>query len=184
MFGQNNNDQSQQQPMGPTDQNPVLENSAPPAGFMNPSAPLPPAPGQDILPPTDAPNDEQSDQGDQGAPMIMDDNPTSFVSPATPVDVADEEVITAVPSSAPANNDDLLSMKQEALQQLTPLVDHLDQSPEEKFRTVMMMIQASDDHTKLTEAFEAAKLITDDKMRAQALLDVINEINYFTQHQN
>lgn len=176
MFGQNNNDQNQQQTDGQTDQNPVLQNSAPPAGFFSPSAPQPPAPGQDVLPPSD---DQQSDQG---APMIMDDNPTSFVSPATPADVAEEEEITAVPSNAPANSDDLLSMKQEALQQLTPLVNHLDQSPEEKFRTVMMMIQASDDHTKLNEAFDTAKQITDDKSRAQALLDVINEINYFTQH--
>lgn len=46
----------------------------------------------------------------------------------------------------------------------------------------MMMIQASDDHTKLSEAFELAKQIGDDKARAQALLDVINEINYFTQN--
>ena len=84
-------------------------------------------------------------------------------------------------SSVTPTNDDLLHIKQEALQQLTPLVNHLEQSPEEKFRTVMMMIQASDDHTKLKEAFDAAKQITDDKVRAQALLDVINEINYFTQ---
>jgi len=73
-------------------------------------------------------------------------------------------------------------MKQEALQHLNPLVEHLDQEPEDKFRTIMMMIQATDDHTKLQEAFEAAKQITDDKTRAQALLDVINEINYFTQN--
>ncbi len=80
------------------------------------------------------------------------------------------------------SNDELLSMKQAALQQLNPLVGHLDQSPEEKFRTVMMMIQATDDHTKLGEAFDLAKQISDDKTRAQALLDVINEINYFTQN--
>jgi hypothetical protein len=89
---------------------------------------------------------------------------------------------TAAPSVGTPSNDQLLSMKQEALQQLNPLVGHLNQTPEEKFRTVMMMIQASDDHTKLSEAFDLAKQITDDKTRAQALLDVINEINYFTQN--
>lgn len=116
----------------------------------------------------------------------MDDNPTSFIAPSTPADVAEEAVPAPDSFSTPsttANPDELLNMKQQALQELQPLVNHLDQSPEEKFRTVMMMIQASDDHTKLNEAFEAAKAITDDKMRAQALLDVINEINYFTQHQ-
>lgn len=86
-------------------------------------------------------------------------------------------------SSAPTtgNNDDLISLKQQALQHLSPLVSHLDQTPEEKFRTTMMMIQASDDKTLIKSALEAAKAITDDKARAQALLDVINEINYFTQ---
>lgn len=79
--------------------------------------------------------------------------------------------------------DDLFDIKQKALQQLSPLVGHLDQTPEEKFRTTMMMIQASDDQTLLKTAYDAAEQITDEKTRAQALLDVINEINYFTQQQ-
>lgn len=76
--------------------------------------------------------------------------------------------------------EELASIKQEALQSLKPLVGHLQQSPEEKFRTTMMMIQASDDQSLIPEAYEAAKAITDEKARAQALLDVVNEINYFT----
>ncbi|HET8709137.1 MAG TPA: hypothetical protein VFL85_02545 [Candidatus Saccharimonadales bacterium] len=76
---------------------------------------------------------------------------------------------------------DLLGIKQQALKELTPLVDHLNQTPEEKFRTTMMMIQAADDQSLIARAYEAAKSITDEKTRAQALLDVINEINYFTQ---
>jgi hypothetical protein len=78
-------------------------------------------------------------------------------------------------------NDDLINIKQTALQQLSPLVDHLDQTPEEKFKTTMMMIQASDDQSLIKTAYDAAKQIKDDKVRAQALLDIINEINYFTQ---
>ena len=92
-------------------------------------------------------------------------------------------VSTATDTSTPGS-DDLMGLKQQALQHLSPLVSHLDQTPEEKFRTTMMMIQASDDQTLIKAAFEAAQLITDDKARAQALLDVINEINYFTQHQS
>lgn len=84
----------------------------------------------------------------------------------------------------PAAADDLLAIKQQALQSLQPLVSHLDQNPEEKFKTTMMMIQATDDQSLLKDALEAAKSISDDKERAQALLDVINEINYFTQNQN
>ncbi len=85
-------------------------------------------------------------------------------------------------ATSPAT-DELLDIKQQALQALTPLVDHLEQSPEEKFRTTMMMIQASDDHSLIKVAFSAAKNIADEKERAQALLDIVNEINYFTQQQ-
>lgn len=88
---------------------------------------------------------------------------------------------TSPPPSTGGSHDELLDIKQEALQSLSPLVGHLDQSPEEKFRTTMMMIQASDDQGLLREAYEAAKQIGDEKERAQALLDVVNEINYFTQ---
>ena len=80
------------------------------------------------------------------------------------------------------SSNDLIDLKKQALQQLSPLVSHLEQTPEEKFRTTMMMIQASDDQALIKSAFEVAQKITDDKARAQALLDVINEINYFTQH--
>ena len=50
-------------------------------------------------------------------------------------------------STAPAVPGDLAELKQKALSQLSPLVGHLDQTPEEKFRTTMMMIQAADDQT-------------------------------------
>jgi hypothetical protein len=78
----------------------------------------------------------------------------------------------------------LLDIKQQALQQLSPLVGHLDQTPEERFRTTMMMIQASDNKALIPDAYEAARSITDEKAKAQALLDIVNEINYFTQHQD
>jgi hypothetical protein len=78
-----------------------------------------------------------------------------------------------------AGDDSLINIKQMALQQLKPLVGHLDQTPEEQFRTTMMMIQAADDQSLISKAYQAASAITDQKVRAQALLDVVNEINYF-----
>ena len=184
MFGQNNSDPNQQDA---ANQNPMLANSAPPAGFFNnqPPAGAPPQNDQGFpaSPPQQDPNAPTAQPDGMGAPMIMDDNPTDFAAPSTPEDASAEATAPASDMPAPgAGGNDLLNMKQEALQQLTPLVQHLDQSPEDKFRTVMMMIQASDDHTKLGEAFDLAKQIGDDKARAQALLDVINEINYFTQN--
>jgi hypothetical protein len=75
---------------------------------------------------------------------------------------------------------ELIEIKQEALTELSPLVDELDQTPEERFRTLMMMIQASDNQHLVKDAYAAAHSIEDEKVRAQALLDIINEVNYFT----
>lgn len=87
------------------------------------------------------------------------------------------------PNESSATND-LLDIKQKALTQLSPLVSHLDQNPEERFKTIMMMIQAADNQTLIPDAYAAAQAIPDEKVKAQALLDVVNEINYFTQQQN
>ncbi|HSX34225.1 MAG TPA: hypothetical protein VLF62_01100 [Candidatus Saccharimonadales bacterium] len=106
--------------------------------------------------------------------------------PAT-VPEAEPAAVAAPAPVAPMGDDpigggeDLLQIKQQALQQLSPLVGHLDQTPEEKFRTTMMMIQASDNQELIKDAYTAAQSIEDEKTRAQALLDIINEINYFTQ---
>lgn len=100
-------------------------------------------------------------------------------APATPP-VSAPAAHPAAANGAAANSD-LLSLKQSALHELSPLLGHLDQTPEEKFRTTMMMIQAADDQSLLQAAYDAARSITDEKARAQALLDVVNEINYFTQ---
>lgn len=85
---------------------------------------------------------------------------------------------TDVPEHGSENLDEL---KKQALGALSPLVDKLDQSPEEKFNTTMMLIQANDNKDLLPKAYEAAQAIPDEKVKAQALLDVVNEINYFSQ---
>lgn len=123
--------------------------------------------------------------GDDSSNAPAADN--SF-NPALPA--ADTPAPTA-PATPGTPNDDLLDtgtnalldIKQHALQELSPLVGHLEQSPEEKFRTTMMMIQASDDQSLIKSAYEAALAIGDEKTKAQALLDIVNEINYFTHQQ-
>lgn len=121
---------------------------------------------------TPEPNPQTPDTAPVSAPADDDD-----AAPDASLDEEDEDLL---PSDSDADN--LLALKQQALQQLSPLVDHLDQTPEEKFRTTMMMIQSSDNQSLIKDAYAAAQQITDDKVRAQALLDIINEINYFTQH--
>lgn len=118
--------------------------------------------------------------GDSPSPAPAADDTPAVTAPAPAEDTdKQDDLLPVTPGAAVDNN--LIQIKQEALQQLSPLVDHLDQTPEEKFRTTMMMIQASDDQSLVKTAYDAAKDIKDDKVRAQALLDIINEINYFTQ---
>lgn len=138
----------------------------------------------------------QSNQpaSDETLGVVASDTDTVAVSDGTTDYQQDTPSLTlpaSVPQSAPApstpltapataESTDLISIKQDALQELKPLVGHLNQTPEERFRTTMMMIQAADDQSLIPQAYEAAKSITDEKVRAQALLDVVNEINYFT----
>ncbi len=104
------------------------------------------------------------------------------------VDALAEDVLSTASSQAtaiePVDHDKLAALKQEALEHLEPLAEHIEGTPEETFKTTMMMIQANDNHTLLEKALESAKKIEDDKVRAQAMLDIINEINYFSQVNN
>lgn len=113
-------------------------------------------------------------------PVVEQTSAPAPVAEAAPTMEVSPTLTTATPDSGPAS-DDLLSIKKDALQNLTPLLDHLDQAPEDKFRTTMMLIQASDDKSLIQAAYTAAQQITDEKEKAQALLDIVNEINYFTQ---
>ncbi len=126
-----------------------------------------------VVAPDTTADDTSSD--DDTAPVIEHSQPDEQTgAPAVSDDIS---------STPPAADDDLLDIKKQALQQLSPLVDHLDQTPEEKFKTTMMMIQAADNKSLVQTAYEAAQQISDEKTRAQALLDVINEINYFTHNE-
>ena len=74
-------------------------------------------------------------------------------------------------------------IKKSALEELRPLVDKLNLPPEEKFDTILLIIRSTDDQSLVNAAHEAAKGITDETKRAQALLDVIKEIDYFANRQ-
>lgn len=119
---------------------------------------LAPAPG-----PTSLPNQSP------GAPSIPEPHKNNAPVPVGPA----QKII--------AGDDSLLAIKQQALTQLTPLVDKLDQTPEEHFQLIMTMIQSSDNQVMVKAAFDSAQKITNEKARAEALLAVINEVNYFSQ---
>lgn len=207
LFGHQNDDANSQaqpadipppppQPVGDTVES-TDETATTSSSSVNPLA-VDPATGVSL--PVAPHNDDEDDAADEpsvldqptsdssagSAPIVSPDIPAMFHSepyrepsdaPASTRSAEDNS-----PSSAPTPaSDDLLSLKQQALSDLSPLVGKLDQTPEEKFRTTMMLIQSTDDQSLLQSAYDAAQNIEDEKARAQALLDVVNEINYFTQ---
>ena len=112
----------------------------------------------------------------QQEPQVVDTTPQEILPEHA------QPVVTDTPAPAPATgSSNLDDIKQQALAQLSPLVNQLEQSAEEKYKTLMMMIQASDNEALLAEAYQAAQGIENEKIRAEALLNIVNEINYFTQ---
>lgn len=173
MFG--HNEGSQQTDQNQTD---AAAASAPSVSTFTPPPAINPTTAS---PTTDAANNSMALPGSPGLPGNLTSSTPSVDESAAPAPA------TSAPSTEPAgltaSPNDLMRIKQEALQKLSPLVEHLDQTPEERFRTTMMMIQATDDSSMIESAYEAAQQIVDEKLKAQAFLDVVNEINYFAQQQ-
>lgn len=89
-----------------------------------------------------------------------------------------------VPEVTPAPGDSSLEgIKKEALNELRPLVDKLNVSPDEKFDTYLLLLRSTDDRELIAPAHEAAQQITDEAKKAQALLDIIKEIDFLSQPQ-
>ena len=130
--------------------------------------------------------------------LQFEENPTAgYSSPAKNQDAAADDTAVTPPvievpevppvpqpeAPAPAPmpvNSDLENIKKDALSELRPLIDKLDVSPEEKFDTLLLIIRSTDDQSLLAATHEAAKAIPDESRRAQALLDIIKEIDFFS----
>jgi hypothetical protein len=83
-------------------------------------------------------------------------------------------------ASPSADNGDLDSIKKDALIELRPLIDKLDLAPEEKFDIYLLLLRSTDDKTLIAPAHDTAQNIADETRRAQALLDIIKEIDYLS----
>lgn len=114
------------------------------------------------------------------APIVMPPLPPV----AEPEAAAEPELeIPAAPlemPAMPAAAGELDDVRQEALTELRPLVDKLNVPAEEKFDTYLLLIRSTDDKTLIAPAHEAAKAITDETRRAQALYDIIKEIDFLS----
>ena len=78
-----------------------------------------------------------------------------------------------------SNGNSLDDLRQKALRDLRPIVDKVELNDEESFDVLLLLIRETDDESLLPRAYEAARQIHDEARRAQALLDVIKETDYF-----
>lgn len=119
-----------------------------------------------------------NEQAEEAAAVAA--TPAAPAEPAANVTNTDTSA-AAMGSVATMDVVELDGIKLEALQELRPLVDKLDVSPEEKFDTYLLLLRSTDDKTLVAPAHEAAKNIVDEARRAQALLDIIKEIDFLSQ---
>ena len=134
-----------------------------PPALEVPHDPLPPATPPattGLTPPTPAP-----------PPVIGAPLPPAPPAPISPPP-ASAKPLTPLSDAA-----ELAQVKQAAIQGLEPLVDKLDQTPEQKFHLNMMLAEVTANPHLIKQAYEAANQIKDDKIRAQALYDIISAVD-------
>lgn len=143
------------------------------AGVL-PDAPEEPAPAPDALQFEETP-------APVSVPPVATVDPSATAAPAAVPPVA--PIVIPEPDTAVADTSsstDLDTIKNDALQELRPLIDRVDLPAEEKFDTYLLLIRSTDDSSLIGPAHEAAQNITDEKRKAEALLDIIKEIDYLS----
>lgn len=108
-----------------------------------------------------------------------DENSTDYIETGSDV-VGAPHASDSLSSDPVTVTGPLADIKNDALNELRPLVDKLTVSPEEKFDTYLLLIRSTDDESLIAPAHEAAKAIEDEARRAEALLDIIKEIDYLS----
>ncbi len=115
-------------------------------------------------------------------PVVEQPAPEPVVPDVTAVNPPVTETPVAVAPSPVAGSGDLNTVKSDAINELRPLVDKLNVPAEEKFDTYLLLLRSTDDRSLIEPAHEIAKQITDEARRAQALLDIIKEIDFLSGH--
>lgn len=72
---------------------------------------------------------------------------------------------------------DISKVKEAALKELFPIMDRVEVDPEKRFLLFQEMLTTMRDKAVIAPAYEAARQIRDDKIRADALLYLINSID-------
>lgn len=109
------------------------------------------------------------------APPTPMTTPDSILPPAPDPEPMPAPEPTPEPSPKALNTREI---KQAALRDLVPLLDHLsNMEPIQKFKIYRDIFDDLKDYTVLEPAYKAAKQITDDSTRADALLYIVESID-------
>ena len=122
-----------------------------------------------------------SQQPDTG--LQFEETPASIPAPVPAPEPVATPVAETIAVAAQPLGDDLTPIKTEAINELRPLVDKLDLPAEEKFDTYLLLLRSTDDKSLIAPAHAAAQAIADEARKAQALLDIIKEIDYLSNAQ-
>ncbi len=122
------------------------------------------------------PEINQSAEIQTETPPVVNE-PAQTLPPATNYE-SPQQPMTPVPV-----NGELDEIKQDALLELRPLVDKLSLAPEERFDIYLLLLRSTDDKSLIAPAHNAAQAITDESRRAEALLNIIKEIDYLSNQQ-
>jgi hypothetical protein len=111
-------------------------------------------------------------------------DPSPVMPPvAEPAPAVVEPLPTPTVAAPVAPSSDLTGVKELALNELRPLIDKVELPAEEKFDAYLMLIRSTDDASLVQPAHAAAQAITDEKRKAEALLDIIKEIDFLSNPQ-
>jgi hypothetical protein len=143
----------------------VIPDAPTPDPVPSPTPVTPPVPSTNNA---DSPSSPVDPAPSTSNPMQFEETPAP-VTPSQPSDLPN-----------PSGSSDLDSIKKDALGELRPLIDKVDLPAEEKFDTYLMLIRSTDDTTLIGPAHAAAQGISDEKRRAEALLDIVKEIDYLS----
>lgn len=125
----------------------------------------------------------ETEQATTPTPTPAAETPAVTASEPATAPSADPTLATSTPTvtaTSSESSSDLESIKKTALNELRPLIDHVDLPAEEKFDTYIMLIRSTDDTSLIAPAHAVAQSITDEKRRAEALLDIVKEIDFLT----
>lgn len=100
----------------------------------------------------------------------------SDVAPIPTIEPVAGPAAEAKPASA---GGDLAKVRESALQELVPLMDKVDITSQEKFDIYAEVIESTKDKSIVEKAFEAARSIDDEKVKAESLLKLVQMIDSF-----